>query len=98
MFIRPKLDHQRKVVKEYEYLDLDNEEGEAEGEQQGGVDRDAWGAHRAVVATTTLKRAPRDVEVAARETRNVTLNWIEDDCAKAYLVELHSNNGEGDVA
>ena len=42
------------------------------------------------MSTGALKRAPRDMAVVARETRNVTIQWTEDECAKAYVIGVYS--------
>ena len=45
--------------------------------------------------TGAMKRAPRKVAVAARTTRNVTIQWMEDECAKAYVIGVYSlDSGE----
>ena len=42
-----------------------------------------------------MKRAPRKVAVVARTTRNVTIQWVEDECAKAYVIGVYSlDSGE----
>ena len=47
------------------------------------------------VTTGALKRAPRHVTVVARTTRNVTIQWMEDECAKAYVIGVYYlNSGE----
>ena len=47
------------------------------------------------MSTGALKRPPRDMTVVARETRTVTIQWTEDECAKAYVIGVYYlNNGE----
>ena len=47
------------------------------------------------VTTGAFKRAPREVAVVARTTRNVTIQWLEDECAKAYVIGVYSlDSGE----
>ena len=50
---------------------------------------------RISVTTGAMKRAPRKVAVVARTTRNVTIQWVEDECAKAYVIGVYSlDSGE----
>ena len=50
---------------------------------------------RISLTTRAMKRAPRNVVVVARATRNVTIQWVEDECAKAYVIGVYSlDSGE----
>ena len=72
-----------------DYITLDNND-----DNNNNATNDRQLTFETVLTTALSKRAPRRLEAVSATENSVTLTWIKDPCAKAYIVSISSQKSE----